>query len=94
MDSRLGSQPWRPIPCFNATLFICIRWALTGLETEVFRGFSWFLLVTRRDTKTLVNKGFWGDFPEHPTGVVVQTSVNEWLRWLTSLSDFLQVTNG
>ena len=31
---------------------------------------------------------------KHPTGVVVQTSVNEWLRWLTSLSDFLQVTNG
>jgi len=71
-----------------------ISWTLTGLETAVFRGYSWLLVVGRGDTKTLANQGFLGDFSEHPTGVVVQTSVNEWLRWLTSLSEFLQVTNG
>ena len=43
-----------------------ISWALTGLETAVFRGYSWLLVVCRGDTKTLANKGFWGDFPEHP----------------------------
>jgi muramidase (phage lysozyme) len=43
-----------------------ISWTLTGLETAVFRGYSWLLVVGRGDTKTLANQGFLGDFSEHP----------------------------
>jgi hypothetical protein len=39
-----------------------ISWTLTGLETAVFRGYSWLLVVGRGDTKTLANQGFLGDF--------------------------------
>ena len=71
----------------NYTKAMHWAWALTGLETEVFRGYSWLLVVAPGNTKVLINKGLWPDFPEHPTAVVVQTPVMEWLRWLDALAE-------
>ena len=46
-----------------------ISWALTGLETAVFRGHSWSLVVTRGDTKPLANKGLSPNFLRTPNGI-------------------------
>jgi hypothetical protein len=64
--------------------------AYNGHVAGVNGGHSRSLVVTRGHTKTLANKGFWCDFPEHPTAVVVQTPVIEWVRWLDALSAFIK----
>jgi len=43
-----------------------ISWALTGLETAVFRGYSWLVAVT---PKPLPIKGFWVIFQSTPNGI-------------------------
>jgi hypothetical protein len=40
--------------------------AYNGHVAVVNGGHSRSLVVTRGHAKTLVNKGFWGEFPEHP----------------------------
>jgi len=62
-----------------------IRWAFTGLETEVSRGFSWLPMVTRRDTKTLVDTESWGDSFEHTFCLKLRTPLSagskQWSGW-------------